>query len=234
MSLILSDQFRKALDYAANLHSKQTRKGNDIPYISHLMAVTSIVIENGKDEDEVIAALLHDGPEDQGGEPTLLKIKEMFGERVADIVLHCSDTLEEEKEEWQIRKTRYLEHLSGNRDESVLLVSLADKIHNARSILADYQREGEPFWDRFNSGKGDILWYYKSLLNSYRGFGKSPYGHLVDEFDSIVEHLFILCGINDVYSACIRDKSPDFAEESLNMLISSYRRFWRVIVCVPI
>ncbi len=194
MAIILTDEFKTAFDYAFKVHGDQTRKGNDIPYISHLMATAAIVIENGEHEYEAIAALLHDAVEDGGGLVRLNEISEMFGDEVTNIVLKCSDTTEKEKEPWKERKVRYLEHLSKNDDASVLLVSLADKLHNSRCILSDYKREGEYFWKRFNAKKEDILWYYMGLLKEYKKFGNSPYGHLLEEYGAIVNDIEILCG----------------------------------------
>ncbi len=162
MDARLSKRFEDALVYAAQLHASQTRKGTDIPYVSHLMAVSSLVIEAGGTEDEAIAALLHDGPEDQGGLPISKEIRNRFGESVGHIVSSCSDTFDQIKPAWHQRKQDYLDHLA-DADASVRLVSCADKLHNARAILADYRRHGEALWDRFNAGREDILWYYGEL-----------------------------------------------------------------------
>ena len=140
----LSPRFSEALTYAHELHATQRRKGADTPYIGHLLAVAALVIEAGGDEDEAIAALLHDGPEDAGGQATLDEIRDRFGDRVADIVEHCSDTLVEDpsaKEEWWDRKRRYHHNLAA-ATASTFLVSLADKVHNAESTLRDFEREG--------------------------------------------------------------------------------------------
>jgi len=146
MDTRLSKRFEDALVYATRLHASQTRKGTDIPYVSHLLAVASLVIEAGGTEDEAIAALLHDGPEDQGGLPTLKEIRDRFGVPVGKIVAACSDTFEQEKPAWHQRKQDYLDHLA-DATASVRLVSCADKLHNARTILADYRRYGETLWD---------------------------------------------------------------------------------------
>jgi (p)ppGpp synthase/HD superfamily hydrolase len=163
---VLGTRFEDALAYATRLHAPQYRKGTRIPYVSHLLAVASLVLEAGGDEDEAIAALLHDGPEDQGGIATLTEIRARFGDRVAAIVAACSDTFEAEKPAWQARKQAYLDHLS-EAAPSVLLVSCADKLHNARAILADYRRHGEVLWERFNGGRDDVLWYYRELARTF-------------------------------------------------------------------
>lgn len=186
--IILTKQFDDALVWATNLHQKQTRKGTNIPYISHLMAVSSIVFENGGDEEEAIAALLHDAAEDQGGQETLDKIRRVFGNKVADIVDDCSDAWTEPKPEWKYRKEKYLEKLP-DKNRSSQLVSLADKLHNARAILLDYRTEGEKLWDRFNGGKDDTLWYYRELANIF----KADYGgSLADELERVVHELELL------------------------------------------
>ena len=181
----LTQRFEEALVYATRLHATQLRKGTDIPYVSHLLAVASLVMEAGGGEDEAIAALLHDGPEDQGGLDTLNEIRARFGERVADIVAACSDTFEAEKPPWKARKQAYLDHLQA-ADEATRLISCADKLHNARAILADYRRHGESLWDRFNGGREDILWYYTELA---RIFGTDGPGALADELARVVEQL---------------------------------------------
>ena len=165
----LSTRFSEALVLAADLHRDQRRKGGDIPYISHLLAVCSIVLDHGGDEDEAIAALLHDGPEDQGGEATLDSIRQIFGERVAGIVAACSDTFETPKPPWEQRKRAYLEHLAGGDvPRSAVLVSAADKLHNLTSTVEDLETSGAAVWDRFNSTPDQQLWYYRSLAAIYR------------------------------------------------------------------
>ena len=134
----MSDRFNRALSLASSLHASQARKGGEVPYIAHLLAVCALVLEAGGDEDLAIAALLHDAVEDQGGESTLLIIRQRFGDRVADVVNGCTDTDETPKPPWKQRKQDYLDHLRGAPDD-VRLVSAADKVHNARSILFDYR-----------------------------------------------------------------------------------------------
>lgn len=170
MNTILSQRFEEALAYATRLHAQQMRNGTQVPYVSHLLAVSSLVLEAGGDEDEAIAALLHDGPEDQGGRATLEEIRRLFGGPVAGIVAECSDTFESKKPPWQQRKEAYLRHLPG-ASRSARLVSCADKLHNARAILADYRAHGDLLWDRFNAGRDDILWYYSELARIFSAHG---------------------------------------------------------------
>jgi GTP pyrophosphokinase len=138
---LLSPDFTQALVFANELHHAHWRKKPSIPYVSHLLAVASIVLEYGGDEDEAIAALLHDAVEDRGGRPTLERIKRRFGSAVADIVQACSDAEVKPKPPWRERKERYIEHVTA-ASASVRLVSAADKLHNARSILKDYREIG--------------------------------------------------------------------------------------------
>lgn len=166
MTARLTDRYTQALVYAAEIHAVQTRKGPaGIPYISHLLAASSLVIEAGGDEDEAIAALLHDAAEDQGGEPRLADIGERFGPRVAGIVRECSDSLEEDptkKAPWRERREAHLQHL-GMASSSAVLVTAADKLHNARSLVSDLQEEGTGYLDNFNASGEDTLWYYQKM-----------------------------------------------------------------------
>jgi (p)ppGpp synthase/HD superfamily hydrolase len=177
------EKFDHALVYASRLHRDQVRKGTSTPYITHLLAVASIVGENGGTEDEVVAALLHDAPEDRGGEATLQEIRDQFGDGVAEIVDGCTDTYETPKPPWRERKERYLAHLAG-ASGSVRLVSSADKLHNARTVLSDYRLLGEDLWTRFNGKKEGTLWYYRAVVDVLQG--DSP---IVEELDRTVSEL---------------------------------------------
>lgn len=183
--MVLTERFQRAFLHAAHAHACDIRKGTQIPYMSHLLAVASLVLENGGSEDEAIAALLHDAVEDHGGARRLKLIQAEFGETVAIIVDGCTDTYEDPKPAWEKRKKAYLVHLS-KQPASVRLVSAADKLHNARCILADYREEGEKVWQRFNAPRDKILWYYRSLVEVYREAGSSP---LVEEVARVVETL---------------------------------------------
>ncbi len=166
--MVLSDRFLTAATFATTMHRDQVRKSTDIPYICHPLGVASLLIEAGTDEDHVIAGLLHDIAEDCGGEPRLNEIEKMFGTRVASIVRGCSDSLvptENEKAPWLDRKIAHIEHLKSS-DFDTLLVTAADKTHNARAIVTDLQSIGNTVWKRFNNQTTPelIMWYYKSLL----------------------------------------------------------------------
>lgn len=166
---MLGSRFDEALVFASGLHRTQVRKGTPIPYVSHLLTVCAIVLEHGGDEDEAIAALLHDGPEDQGGAAILEVIRNRFGDTVAGIVAECSDTFEDPKPPWVERKQRYLARI--DRDDvrpAVLLVSAADKLHNLHSTLADYDALGDGLWGRFRSTPTQQVWYYSTLAAVYR------------------------------------------------------------------
>jgi (p)ppGpp synthase/HD superfamily hydrolase len=166
----LTDRFLAAVALASEVHGEQRRKGTEVAYLAHLLVVTGLVLEDGGDEDEAIAAMLHDAVEDGGGRPMLERIRRQFGPRVATIVEECSDTLalEGEKEPWRERKERYLARLPEVADDGALRVSLADKVHNARSIVRDYRVEGPALWERFRTrSAADQLWYYRSLRDFY-------------------------------------------------------------------
>lgn len=157
-----------ALDYAAEAHQHQIRKGTNIAYLSHLLGVASLVIEHGGDEPQAIAALLHDVVEDCGPEHEL-PVRERFGDRVAEIVLQCTDGVPDEtgqKPPWRERKQAYLHHLATEVTDDALLVSACDKLHNARAIAADAACGHEVF-ERFTAGREGTLWYYDSLLGIY-------------------------------------------------------------------
>ncbi len=159
----LSTRFEAALVYATRLHANQIRKGSGIPYISHLLSVAALVLEDGGDEDEAIAALLHDAVEDQGGAETRENIRQLFGERVVSIVDGCTESETLPKPPWKERKLNYLAKMRLAPLE-VRRISLADKLHNARSIVADWEREGERVWQKFSGGREGTLWFYRSFL----------------------------------------------------------------------
>lgn len=163
---MISDRFDEALAYASRLHREQRRKGTDIPYISHLLSVAALILEHGGNEDQAIAGLLHDAAEDQGGRKTLDEIRRRFGETVATIVADCTDSWEEPKPEWHPRKQLYIDKMPEKNPIS-LLVSLADKTHNARAILHDYRHIGDELWGRFSGGKEGTFWYYRTLSAYY-------------------------------------------------------------------
>src|SRR5271165_7125899 len=163
----LGPRLQRAFRYAAEKHDGQTRKQTAVPYLSHLMAVASLVLEAGGDEDMAIAALLHDVVEDCGGRPRLREVRKLFGARVAQIVEGCTDSFGEPKPEWVGRKKGYLRELK-QADAETRLVSASDKLHNVRTILADYRQHGEAIWARFTGKKEGTLWYYRALSDEYQ------------------------------------------------------------------
>ncbi len=179
----MSAAFEDALTFAVQRHAGHLRKGTNIPYATHLLAVCSIVLEHGGDEEEAIAALLHDAVEDQ--KATLDEIRVRFGERVAETVAGCSDTDVAPKPPWRERKEAYIAHLA-TASPSTRLVSAADKLHNARSIVFDYRLQGETLWDRFSASRDETLWYYRSVVDALRAAGTTP---LIDELDRVVTEM---------------------------------------------
>jgi (p)ppGpp synthase/HD superfamily hydrolase len=165
-SVKLGPRFMRAFAFAAEKHAGQVRKASTIPYVAHLMGAASLVLEAGGDEDQAIAALLHDVVEDCGGVPMLKEIRKRFGARVAKIVDGCTDAYTEPKPPWRQRKEEYLRHLK-DADEDTRLVSAADKLNNARSIVADYRAVGDGVWDRFKGGREGTLWYYRALVDEF-------------------------------------------------------------------
>jgi (p)ppGpp synthase/HD superfamily hydrolase len=181
----LSARFEEALVFAVRLHADQTRKGTDTPCVAHLLEVASIVLEHGAGEDEAIAALLHDAAEDQGGKPTLDLIRDRFGTTVAEVVAGCTESWIIPRPPWRKRKEAYIAQLR-DASASVHLVLAADKLHNARTILADYRTLGEALWSRFNGGREGTLWYYHSLVEVMRDTGPAP---IVEELSRVVTEL---------------------------------------------
>ena len=161
---MLTDRISQALALAVEAHTGQNRKGTDIPYVSHPMGVASIALDHGADEDQAMAALLHDAIED-GGYKYAKLIRDKFGDRVADIVEGCTDGIPDasgKKDPWKPRKERYIMHLQ-NATDDVLLISGADKLHNARAIVEDLQRIGPAVFDRFTATRSQTIWYYETL-----------------------------------------------------------------------
>ncbi len=164
----LTERFHLALKYATFWHRHQVRKSTDLTYILHPLGVASLVLEAGGNEDEAIAALLHDVPEDCGGQVMVEEIEALFGSRVAEIVAGCSDTLVEDrakKPDWRVRKQGHIDEIRNSSDKGLHLVTAADKLHNARAIVTDLQNQGSSVWTRFNADQEDILWYYDSVLD---------------------------------------------------------------------
>lgn len=184
-----TDRFAEAVALASRLHRAQFRKATRLPYVGHLLGVASIVLDYGGSEDEAIAALLHDAVEDQGGEPTSELIRQYFGQEVYIIVKGCTDATVIPKPPWRARKEAYIEHVR-QAPHSVKLVSAADKLHNARSILADLELVGAELWERFGGGKDGTLWYYRALVEAFRiGESATSVTRLVDELDRSVREI---------------------------------------------
>lgn len=154
-----------AFAYTYELHKGQVRKRTHVPYITHLMAVSAIVGEYGGTEDQVIAGLLHDAMEDQGGRATLEKIRTRFGDIIADYVDGCSDAEGEPKAPWMERKQTFID-AAKTADPDLRLIIAADKIHNGRSILKDLRVYGNDLWGIFNGGRDLTLWYFDEVLEA--------------------------------------------------------------------
>ena len=159
---MLTDRFEAALAFAAQIHQDHSRKRSQVPYLSHLLSVAALVLEDGGGEDEAIAALLHDAIEDQGHRTDLADLRRRFGARVAEIVDACSDTDQHPKPPWRGRKEAFIDRMR-HAPPDVLRVACADKLHNARSTLADLRLQGPSAWDKFGAGRDEQLWYYGSL-----------------------------------------------------------------------
>jgi len=194
--LHLTAKFTSAVDYARHIHIER-RKGTDIPYMTHLLGVASLVMgEAGRagfqvTEDMVIAALLHDAVEDHGGLLRQQDIEQNFGPNVARMVEGLSDSFSEDaskKLSWMERKQAYIQRLRGE-PEDVRLISAADKLYNARAILEDYREIGPKVWDRFKRGRSDQIWYFDELIAVFKSFGTSG---VVEELERVVEELRII------------------------------------------
>jgi (p)ppGpp synthase/HD superfamily hydrolase len=181
----LSPQFEKALVYATRIHGSQWRKKTRIPYIAHILGVTSIALEYGANETEAIGALLHDAVEDCGGAKRLRDIERKFGKAVAKIVDGCTDSDQTPKPPWLQRKKAYVAHVR-HAPQAVQLVSASDKLHNVRSALMAYRHDGEELWTRFKGGKQGTLWYYRALVNAFNGKRVRP---VVKELDRVLTEL---------------------------------------------
>jgi (p)ppGpp synthase/HD superfamily hydrolase len=166
----LTKRFDDALEFAFERHWFQVRKGSRVPYFSHLMSVSALVLEHGGSEDQAIAALLHDAVEDaaHGEGPEILQaIGDQFGEAVRSMVAACSDSLNDAggKAPWRQRKLDYVAGLgkAEKKSDEALLVTSADKIHNALSIARDLRTYSPEFWTTFNACEHDLLWYYTAV-----------------------------------------------------------------------
>ncbi len=182
---LLGPRFLRAFLFAAEKHKHQTRKASSIPYVAHLIGVTSLVLEAGGDEDLAIAALLHDVVEDCGGAAMLKEVRRRFGSRVAKVVDGCTDCDTYPKPPWRERKDKYIARLKTENDDT-RMVSAADKLNNVRSILSDYRVIGEEIWSRFSGGREGTLWYYRTLLDE---FLRRPPNRITRDLDLAVQQL---------------------------------------------
>lgn len=193
---VVGKRFRDALVWAAELHEDQARKGGTIPYVAHLIGVAAIVLEHGGSEDQAIAALLHDALEDQAHKMPAGELRARFGEGVERIVVACSDGTPEEQRDrdparWRARKVKYIAEIA-HKPADALIVSMADKLYNARAILEDYRDMGDPLWGRFTAGRDGTLWYYDAMLDAFeaRGGHSRLWGELrrtVSELKNLVD-----------------------------------------------
>ncbi|HET92007.1 MAG TPA: HD domain-containing protein [Chloroflexi bacterium] len=186
----LTARFEQALIYATRLHARQVRKASQVPYIVHLLSTAALVVEDGGDEDEAIAALLHDAIEDQGGDEIRQEIRCRFGDRVRAIVDGCTDADVQPKPPWRERKERFLASLVHASTE-VRRVTAADKLHNVRSILLEFREHGDAIWPRFNGGKKGTLWYYRAVVRALQTVEarEETRTQLVGELDRAVTEL---------------------------------------------
>lgn len=178
---LYSPAFDEALAFAADVHRHQRRKGSELPYITHLFGVCTLVWQYGGDETQAIAGLLHDSVED-GGAAVLGRIREKFGDRVAGIVNAASDSVTDDpadKAPWRERKERHVEHAAEVSSEAALVIG-CDKLHNLTNTVADYERDGAEVFDKFNGGADGTRWYYRAMRDALEP--KLP-AELVKEID---------------------------------------------------
>jgi len=190
---VVGKRFREGLVWAAELHEAQKRKGGDVPYVAHLLGVASIVLEHGGDEDQAIAALLHDALEDQAHRMTPREISARFGDRVEKIVEACTDgdpaeQVDRDPARWRVRKQKYIDEIASKPAEA-LLVSMADKLYNARAILEDFREIGDRVWARFTAGRDGNLWYYRALLTAFKARADNRLWHELDRTVAEIERM---------------------------------------------
>ncbi|MBI5596379.1 MAG: HD domain-containing protein [Elusimicrobia bacterium] len=214
----LTKEFSDAFEYAWAAHGRDARKGTSIPYLSHPMAVASLVLEYGGSEIQAIAALLHDTVEDC--EVPLEALERRFGKAVARIVADCTDSQTTPKPPWKDRKLKYIAHARKKSRPESLLVSAADKLHNARAIVRDIGRHGPSVWKRFNALPDQIVWYYQELTQVFRERSKEarpPLKLLVPDLDSVVRELAALA-TPEVCRAALRRKCKASGDEFARVL----------------
>lgn len=184
----MTNRFVEAVKLAVRLHRDQSRKGSDVPYISHLLRVAGLVLEFGADEDTAIAAMLHDAVEDQGGLETAARIRKQFGPRVERFVIGCSDSVtgaDQPKRPWRERKESMMACLEDADPETQLIIA-CDKLDNLRSTLKEYPKVGADLWKRFSGGRDGTVWYYRGMINALREAGGCP---VLDELEYVFHRL---------------------------------------------
>jgi (p)ppGpp synthase/HD superfamily hydrolase len=206
---VLPASIQTALDLVYKLHGMDARKKTSIPYLTHLLSVCAIVQQDGGDEDEAIAALLHDALEDKSEQINAEEIERLFNKQVADIVLVSSDVPRDfrggPKPPWKERKLAYLRHASTLEGPSLLRVTLADKVDNLRAILTDHEYIGGDIWKRFNASKGQILWYYTQCYAAYRDAGYDQ-GKLMKKLKKLIKKFEKISSLKDRTEAKISYK----------------------------
>ena len=188
--MVLGSRFHAAVGEALELHATQKRKGTEIPYPAHLLSTAALVLQFGGNEDQAIAGLLHDAAEDAGGRPTLERLRKKFGDAVADMVEGCTDTFQDPKPPWRVRKEAYIASLP-SKPVTTLLVSACDKLDNARAIVADLRREGTGTLNRFRGGL-DTVWYYRTITDAFRAIEDEPVKRVLLELAEVVSAMKLL------------------------------------------
>lgn len=155
------DIFSKAIEVATVAHEEQRRKGNGTPYITHPVTVSMLLLQAGCSQNAVVAGLLHDTLEDT--ELSYEDIKREFGPQVANLVEECTES--DKSKSWEERKQHTIKRSQSISVEACMIMC-ADKLHNIRSTVQEFQISGDVVWDRFNRGKTKQEWYYRSLVES--------------------------------------------------------------------
>jgi GTP pyrophosphokinase len=186
--MVFSIKFDQALAYTAVIHAGQVRHKTRMPALAHLMGVAGLALEYGANEQEAIAALLHDAVEDAGGEDRLKDIRARFGDNVADIVAGCTASAKKADAPWRDVKQKFITGL-GKASSSVRLVAACDKLHNARALLRNLRVQGESLWRRYPDGKDGALWYFRSLTQAFKKHGPASIG---DELDRVIREIEVL------------------------------------------
>lgn len=221
-----TDRYLDALAWSADLHRNQGRKADEgapvtVPYVAHLLEVSALVWLGGGDEDQAIAGLLHDAIEDT--DATYLDIAQRYGDRVADLVQACTDGTPRSVRDhttWFGRKVGYVAGLYDDDHTDALLVTVADKVSNARAIVDDLvAAAGDPVateavWDRFHAGRQAVAWYYVEVCRAV--VAQQPDNGLLSRLEPLVAQVLDAAGGMDLRSAVEDD--PDEIEDALDRL----------------